>query len=167
MSIPRPFALLFVLVFAFAAGGCNTTKKKDYEKTVVRFMLESDGREMAGTARLPRSGTIIGIAPKAQFTEYDIARCSVVQNELGRSLVFELSEQAARDLFRLTASSQGRRIITVINGRPVGATRINAPFGQGYIVTYVEIDDAELDKLAEDITRTSKDLQKELEKKTG
>ncbi|MCU0792883.1 MAG: hypothetical protein MUE42_08550 [Opitutaceae bacterium] len=167
MSLPRLFTACLVLVFAFTAGACaSSKKKKDYETAVVRFMFESNGREVAGTARLPRSGTVISIAPKAQFTEYDIKRCGVVQNEFGPSLMFELTAEAAKDLFRTTATSQGRRIVTVINGRPVGAARINAPLGQGIIVTYVELDDADLEKLAKDITRTSEDLREELEKKT-
>ena len=122
---------------------------------------------MAGTARLPRSGTVIPLAPKAQFTEYDIERCTVMDNELGRSLVFELTSRAVKDLYRVTATNQGRRIVTVVNGLPIGAIRITSPISQGYIVTYVEVEDAELEKLAKEITQTSEDARKELEKKTG
>ncbi len=167
MTLPRLFSAFLLLGLALVATGCASSKKKDYPIAVVRFMMESGGRESGGTVRLPRSGTTMMVAPKAEFSEYDIVRCSVVENELGKSLAFQLTPQAGRDLYRLSAMNQGLRIITVLNGRAIGARRIDGPLAQGHIVTYVEIDERELDELAKNITSTSLDAQKELEKKTG
>lgn len=167
MSLSRLLAVSLTIVLAVFAGGCFSSKKKNHPVAVVRFMLEGTGRDAGGTVRLPKSGTVIQVAAKSQFSEYDIVNCTVVDNELGKSLAFELTSQAARDLYRMTATNQGKRIVTVLNGVPIGARRIEAPFNEGFILTYVEIDDQELTDLAKNITRTSEDAKKEIEKKRG
>ena len=167
MSLSRFLTLSLTLVLAVFAGACSSSKKKNHPVAVVRFMLEGTGKDAGGTVRLPRSGTVLQVAAKSQFSEYDIVNCSVVDNELGKSLVFELTPQAARDLYRLTATNQGKRIVTVLNGVPIGARRIEGPFNDGYILTYVEIEDQELTELAKNITLTSTDAKKEIEKKRG
>lgn len=158
------FSLLLACAFAFLVG-CASSKKKNYPETVARFLLEASASEAGATVQLPRSGTTIRVAPKTYFTEYDIVSCSAVFNEFGRSLVFKLTPEASRDLFRLTATSRGKRLVTVINGVAVGARRIEDPLSDGYIVTYVEIEDERLDEFAKNIVSTSTDGRKELEKR--
>ncbi len=158
------FALLLSFALAFFAG-CASSKKKNYPETVARFLLEASASEAGATVQLPRSGTTIRVAPKTYFTEYDIVSCTAVFNEFGRSLVFKLTPEASRDLFRLTATSRGKRLVTVINGVAVGARRIEDPLSDGYIVTYVEIEDERLDEFAKNIVSTSTDGRKELEKR--
>ena len=167
MSLSRLLVLSLSLVLAGFGGACSSSKKNDHPVAVVRFMLEGTGKDAGGLIRLPKSGTVVQVAAKSQFSEYDIVNCSVVDNELGKSLVFELTPQAGRDLYRLTATNQGKRLVTVLNGVPVGARRIEGPLSDGYILTYVEIDDQELPELAKNITRTSTDAKKEIEKKRG
>jgi hypothetical protein len=165
MFRPRVFfALWLACAFALLAG-CATSKKKDYPETVARFLLEAGPAEAGATVQLPRSGTTIRVAPKTFFTEYDIVSCTAVFNEFGRSLVFKLTPEASRDLFRLTATSRGKRLVTVVNGVAIGARRIEDPLSDGYIVTYVEIDDERLDEFAKNIVSTSTDGRKELEKR--
>jgi hypothetical protein len=79
--------------------------------------------------------------------------------------MFLLTPDASRDLFRQTLAAQGRRIVTTVNGQPIGAVRIDRPISQGVILTYVELPAEDLIKLASDITRTSEDARKELKKK--
>jgi hypothetical protein len=165
----RYLRLLLIPLLAFVvvgAVGCTSsrTKKKDYPVTVVRFLIESDQNSAGAIVRLPQSGVTIPVEAKSHFTEYDIESCEVVDNELGKSLVFRLTPQAGRDLFRLSVPNQGRRIITTVNGTPIGARRIDRPLSQGVIGTYVEVPEAELVELARNITRTSRDLRAELEK---
>lgn len=157
-----PFFTLIAGLVVFLSG-CATSKKK-YPETIARFMLEAGPNEAGATLQLPRSGTTISVAPKTYFTEFDIVNCTAVVNELGKSLVFKLSPAATRDLFKLTAVSRGKRIVTVINSVAVGARRIEDPLGDGYLVTYVEIEDDKLDEIAKNITSTSIDAKKELEK---
>lgn len=149
-----------------ATGGCaSRTKKKDYPVTVARFLLEADPREAGGVARLPTSGVSIAVESKSYFTEYDIEACDVVNNELGKGLAFKLTPQAGRDLYRFSVTNQGKRVVTMVNGRPIGARRIDGGWSQGYIVTYVEVPEDQLEAMAKNIARTSKDLREELDKK--
>ncbi len=166
----RYLRLLLIPLLAFVvvgASGCASTrtKKKNYPVSVVRFLLEADQNTAGAVVRLPQSGVVIPVEAKAHFTEYDVEGVEVVDNELGKSLVFRLTPQAGRDLFRLSVPNQGRRIITTVNGMPIGARRIERPISQGVIVTYVEVPEAELAELARNITRTSRDMREELEKK--
>ncbi|MEY4489958.1 MAG: hypothetical protein RIQ79_2466 [Verrucomicrobiota bacterium] len=166
MFTRRQLISLFCLLFAgLAAGGCaSSSKKKDYPISVVRFMIEATAQENGGLVRLPQSAVAISIAPKTFFTEYDIVRCDVVDNELGKSLVFQFTEDASRDLYRFTATNQGKRIVVVLNGTAIGAQRIVSPNMQGYLVMYVEIPETELITLAKNITLTSTDARKDAAK---
>lgn len=163
----RPLRLLSVTLLgllAFVFAGCNSTsKKKDYPVSVARFLLEADSPAGGVLVRLPRSGVAITVEPKSRFTEYDILSCEVVDNEFGKSLAFSFTDAAARDLFRTTVPAQGKRIVTTVNGVPLGARMIEAPLSQGYLVTYLEVSETELEALAKNISRTSKDARKDME----
>ncbi len=166
MRLPRLLSVALLGLFALAVAGCNSTsKKKDYPVSVVRFLLEADSPAGGVLVRLPRSGVAITVEPKSRFTEYDIVTCEVVDNEFGKSLAFSFTDAAARDLFRTTVPAQGKRIVTTVNGVPLGARMIEAPLSQGYLVTYLEVPEAELEPLAKNITKTSKDARKDMENK--
>jgi hypothetical protein len=158
---------LFLVSVVFFATGCGSSgsKKKDYETVAVRFLFEADQREAGALIRLPTSGTTVRVQPKSLFTEYDVTKVDVVNNEFGPALMFQFTSDASRDLFRQTLTAQGRRIVTTVNGQPVGAIRIDRPISQGVILTYVELPPEDLIKLASDITRTSEDARKEIQKK--
>lgn len=162
----RLFLVPFLGLALLTANGClSRSKKKDYPLTVARFVLEAGPRDASAVVRLPTSGVSIAVEPKSYFTEYDIEGCEVVNNELGKGLAFRLTAQAGRDLYRLSVPNQGKRIVTLINGRAIGARRIDGALSQGYIVTYVEVPEEELEEMAKNITKTSADLREELEKK--
>lgn len=157
--------ILCCVAAGLLASGCaSKTKKKNYDVAVVRFMLEATTREEGGVVKLPQSGVMIPVAPKSFFTEYDIIRCEAIDNELGKSLAFQFSSEATRDLYRFTATNQGKRLVAVLNGQAVGAQRIAGPNAQGFVVMYVEVPDTELIKLAKNITLTSEDARTEAEK---
>ena len=161
-SAPAIFCLLLA---ALTAAGCSSSsKKKDYTVSVVRFMVESSNREEGGGVRLPLSGVIIPVAPKTFFTEYDITRCDVIDNELGKSLAFQFTEAAARDLYRFSVTNQGRRLVLVLNGQAIGAQRINVPNTQGFVIIYVEVPEPDLVELAANVTKTSADARKSASK---
>lgn len=163
----RLFLGMFSLVLAgLALSGCasKSSKKRNYPIAVVRFMVEATTTENGGIVRLPQSGVVIPIAPKTYFTEYDIMRCEAIENELGKSLAFQFTDDASRDLYRFTAMNQGKRIVVVVNGIAIGAQRISAANSQGFVVAYVEVADSELPGLAKNITLTSEDARKEAAK---
>lgn len=163
---PMVASCLMVLCAVFAAG-CGTFGKKDKNQDVVvaRFLIESASGEAGAVVRLPQSGTAIGVVPKTFFTEYDVSNVEVLQGEFGPALMFKLTPEAGRDLFRHTVANQGRRIVVTLNGQAVGAVRVDRPLSQGFIVAYVEMPGADLEKVAKAIVRTSEDGRKEMERK--
>ncbi|MCX6938423.1 MAG: hypothetical protein NTU80_11110 [Verrucomicrobia bacterium] len=167
MRFLRLSGWLGLIALSLVAAGCGSgsSKKKNYPVTVARFMMEASDREVGSLIRLPISGSTISVLPKTYFTEYDITKCEVVDNELGKCLYFQFTEQAARDLYRLTATNQGRRLITTVNGAAVGAVRFDRPISQGFVITYVETPVGELEAMAKNINLTSADARKEAEKK--
>ncbi len=164
MNRPRFLLTFFLGLLALGASGCMSSKKNKDPKTVARFMIEAPARSTGVSVRLPKSGTTMLLSPNSFFTEYDIVKCEVIDNELGKSLLFQLTERAARDLFRMTATNQGRRLVTVVNGIAIGAQRIDAPISNGYIVTYVEVEGENLEIMAKYITSTSVEAREKAEK---
>jgi hypothetical protein len=165
----RPFAWVLVVAL-LPLLGCKTTSSsaKDDEdeeaEVVARFLFEASGNEAGVGARLPTSGTGIRVSPKAFFIEHDIEKAEAVENEFGRSIVFTFTPEATRELYRSTVTRQGLRIVTTINGMPLGAAIIRRPLSEGLLVTYLEVPDERLDDLAREITKTSEKRREELKK---
>jgi hypothetical protein len=152
------------LLLAVAVGsGCATTKPVDYTPTQARLFLESADAN-APTVKLPRSGVVIAVSSKAVITEGDIINAEVVQVELGRCLLLQVTPTAARDLYRLTGSNQGRRLVLTLNDVALGARQIDRPFDEGAVMIFVELSDADLATLAVDLKRTSAELQKAIKR---
>src|SRR4051812_20220418 len=123
MKTPLRFSLIFITVAAlFAAVGCNTsTKKKEYEKTVSRLFLEASDGDAFASVTLPVSGVQISINNKPVVTEFDFTGVELAQSDLGKFMVFSLTPEAARDVYRVTGNNQGKRLVLFINGKPMGA----------------------------------------------
>ena len=102
------------------------------------------------------------LAHQLERLQVDVIEADVARVELGDCLRFQLTGAGARDLYRLTASHQGRRLVVFINGAAVGARRIDGPFADGAIMIFVELDDAALPALVETVKKSSAKLQKEL-----
>jgi hypothetical protein len=144
-------------------SGCATTKPVDYMPTQARLFLES-GDASSPTVTLPRSGAVISVNSKAVIAEGDILNAEVVQVELGRCLLLQVTPSAARDLYRLTGSNQGRRLVLTLNDLALGARQIDRPFDDGAVMIFVEMSDGELTTLVTDLKRTSADLQKAMKR---
>lgn len=166
----HPLRIFFFVMLAALAGlsGCNTPtsnkKKKDFETAIARFFLEADEREAFASVTLPVSGVKIAINNKPIVTEFDFTGVQIAQAELGPFLVFNLTAEATRDVYRATTSNQGKRLVVFINGTPVGARMIDRPFNTGSIAIFVAIPDDILPKLVKNLDETSKDYQKQIEK---
>lgn len=157
-------SLLGLMVLAgIAWSGCATTKPVDYTPTQARLFLESTDAN-APTVKLPRSGVVIAVSSKAVITEGDIINAEVVQVELGRCLLLQVTPTAARDLYRLTGSNQGRRLVLTLNDVALGARQIDRPFDEGSIMIFVELSDVELATLVVDLKRTSAELQQAIKR---
>ena len=144
------------------AVGCGTTTRpsRDFVRTQARLFLESTDGD-APMVRLPRSGVAIAVSPKAVITEGDIVNAEVVQVDLGRCLMLEVTPAASRDLYRLTGSNQGRRLVLTLNDVALGVRQIDRAIEGGALLLFVEITDAELATLVVNLKRTSEELQKE------
>ena len=156
-------ALGIVALALLLAGGCGTTTTapQDFVRTQARLFLESTNGD-APMVRLPHSGVAIAVSPKAVITEGDIVNAEVVQVDLGRCLMLEVTPAAARDLYRLTGSNQGRRLVLTLNDVALGVRQIDRAVEGGALLIFVEMTDAELATLVVNLKRTSEELQKEL-----
>lgn len=144
--------------------GCSTSAPRDFTPTQARLFLESTDAS-APTVRLPKSGVMINVSSKAMITEGDIVNAEVVQVELGKCLLLQVTPAAARDLYRFTVVNQGRRLVLTLNGVALGARQIDGPFGEGTVIIFVEVTDEELSALVRNLKRTSVELQKEMARK--
>jgi len=151
----------FLAVAALLLAGCETTapeKPKDYDPLVARFYLEAKPNEAGVAVTLPQSGVAIAVAPKPVVVEYDIANAEVAQVDLGRCLLVQLNSAAARDLYRLSVSGIGRRLVLALNDQFVGARRIDQAIADGAVLIFLETPEAELPAQVERLKRTSADL---------
>lgn len=154
-----------VLVGIIALTGCQTSKPPtDYKPTWARLFLESGSGD--GTpVTLPQSGVHLALNSKPVITEGDIVDADMVQVDLGKCLLLQLSPTATRDFYRMSVTHQGRRLALVVNDVALGARRIDGPITNGAIFVFVEIPDADLPALVNNLKKSSVALQREIARK--
>lgn len=133
-----------------------------YNPLVARFFVESRASEYGRAVVLPQSGVFISIDPKPVIMEFDITDAEVARVELGQCLLVRLTTAAARDLYRLTGSAQGRRLVLSLNDQIVGARKIDRPLDDGTILIFVERPDNELPAMVDRLKKTSGDIRRKL-----
>lgn len=159
----RFLGLLFLVT---GLAGCRTADSTpDLVPTVPRFFLES-GDPRALTVRLPQSGVQVAINPKPVFTENDLVGVDLARVELGKCLLFQLTSAAGRDLYRMSGSNQGRRLVLLLNGEPVGARRLDGPLTGGMVFIFVELPDDRLDGLVTELKTSLIHLQRAAARKS-
>jgi hypothetical protein len=146
------------LCVLFVLTACQTAKKPDYQPLVARFYLEVRPGEVGIPAQLPVSGVRLMVNAKPVFVEYDLVNAEVAHVDLGSCLLLQLSPAAARDLYRLSVTSLGRRLVLFLNDVPLGARRIEQALPDGVILVFVETPDTELGPLVARLKRTSEDI---------
>ncbi len=152
-------ATTILLGFLLTLAGCQSPTSVDHTLTVARFFLEEAAARTV-SATLPQSGVRVMIGPKPVLTEGDIVNVELMQVELGKCLMFQLTPAAARDLYRISGSNQGRRLVLFVNDVAVGARRMEGPLAEGRVFVFVEMADAALPDLVENIKKTSVALQR-------
>lgn len=128
---------------------------------MARFFVEARAEEAAQAVTLPQSGVTIAVSPRPIVAEFDITSVAVARVDLGLCLWFQLTPAAARDLYRLTGQAQGRRLVLLVDGRPLGARRLQGPLADGVVAMFVELPDEQLPTLAAALTNASAALQRE------
>ena len=144
---------------------CRTAHPTAYQPLVARFYLEARPGDAGVPVQLPVSGVGITVGAKPVIVEYDFVNAAVAHVDLGSCLLLQLTPAAARDLYRLSASSLGRRLVLFLNDEPKGARRIEQAMPDGTILVFVEAPDAELPALVDRLKRTSADLVAAAKKK--
>jgi hypothetical protein len=161
----KTLATILFLIGAGLLGGCASTEKpKDYVRTEARFFLEN-GNNQGTAVRLPQSGVVLMLNTKPVITEGDIVNVDLVQVDLGKGLLFHLTPAGVRDFYRMSVTHQGRRLALQIDGVVVGARRIDGPITNGMIYMFVELPDAALPGLVENLKKTSAAEQREIKRK--
>ena len=154
IRLPPLVPLLAVLV----AAGCQSAKPPEHVPLVARCFLEVRPGEAGVPVQLPVSGVRITVGAKPVILEYDIVTAEVARVDLGPCLLLQLTSAAARDLYRLSVASLGRRLVLTLNDTPVGAHRIDQTIPDGTLLVFVERPDAELPLLVARLKRTSADI---------
>jgi hypothetical protein len=156
----RPRLLLASLCLLFSAG-CQTKEDSPLDQPLIaRFFMEVRPGTPGLAVQLPVSKVILNVNPKPVFVEYDIVNVEFAKVDLGWCLFFQFSSAAARDLYRLTASNLGGRLILTLNDTPIGARRIDQAIADGGLLVFVEVPNEELPPIAERLKRTSAEIAK-------
>lgn len=160
----RVGGMLCVLVLGSTA--CQSTRPATSDGAVwARFHLESASDTPGLLLALPQSGSRIAVNAKPVFTEGDVVNVELVQVDLGKCLMFQLTSSASRDFYRLSGTHQGRRLVLVVNDVAVGARRIDGAMADGVVYIFVETPDDELPQLAARLKKSSIAYQREIARK--
>lgn len=153
------------IIALWSASGCQSSSApKDHTTMSARFFLEAANND--GTPlTLPQSGVRLSVNSKPVITEGDIVNVELVQVDLGKCLLVQLTPSATRDFYRLSVAHQGRRLALVVNGKALGARRIDGVITNGVIYVFVELPDGELPKLVDNLKKSSVAMQRELARK--
>ena len=149
---------LYFFIIGLTLAGFASAPRVDYTPKLACFFLEALGGAVGLT--LPQRGLQLAVSSKSVLTEYYFPDVSIAQVELGRCLMFRLPAAAARDLYRLTVPNQGRRLVLVVDGVPLGARRIDRPFDDGAVLVFAGVANSELPGIAENLLKTSAELQR-------
>ncbi|MES1194699.1 MAG: hypothetical protein ABUL65_02315 [Opitutus sp.] len=152
-------ALLCLLGLTLAGCQSGGSGQTTVEPLVARFFLEVPPGATGAAVELPVSKVRLGVNPKPVFGEYDIAGLEVVKVDLGWCLRFAFTPAAARDLYRMSVTAQGRRLVLFFNSTAVGVRQLDPSVGQQGLMIFVEVPNEELIPLADRIRRTSAGLQ--------
>ena len=165
LLLPRLAAALCaggILLAAFATSGCQTAEPSPLDQPLIaRFFLEAVPGTQAVAVQLPVSKTLININPKPVLVEYDIANVEFAKVALGWCLYFQFTPAAARDLYRLTSTHPGARLVLTFNDTPVGVRPLDQVIADGNLLTFVELPADQLPPIAERLKRTAAKISKQ------
>lgn len=165
MSARRQCLGLLCGLAALLLAGCGSAAKpRDYVPMAVRFHLETAGGEGVPFT-LPQSGVVLALNQKPVLTEGDVANVELVQVDLGRCVMFQLTPSAARDFYRLSVTHQGRRLALVLDGAAAGARRIDGAIADGVVFMFLERSDDSLPALVENLKKNAAAVQREIARK--
>jgi len=159
-------ALFGALLVLFLTGACRDKTSLD-GVTVPRLMIESRGvggysGPPSDLLNLPVSGTAVSVEREPLISEFEITNVELVKVDLGMALLLQVSGEGSRKLYRASVSRMGGRIVLTVNGKPIGARRIDSAISDGNFFTFVELPDDELEALVVDLKESIIKLQTKL-----
>ena len=164
-GIQKPLILaLGLLALAFFQNGCESSKGMNpSEMSRARFVLETNASDgYAAAVRMPISQVQIALESEAILSEFDYQSIAAVDLELGKCLLFTLNPAASRELYRISVTNQGKRVVLLVNGEPVGVRRFDGPIQDGRLHVFLELEDSKVEELAIKLNETNRDIQKKL-----
>ena len=157
----KAFPLVALLLGLLFLSGCQTKPPSQLDQPMVaRFFMEVRSGTPGTTVQLPVSQVTINVNPKPVLVEYDLANVEFAKVDLGWCLYFQFTPAAARDLYRLSASNLGGRLVLTLNDTAVGARRLDQPIADGNLLIFAEVPSEELPAIAERLKRTAKIIAK-------
>ena len=157
-------ALAGIVGCGLGCGCQSAAAPRDYTPLAARFFLEAANND--GTPlTLPQSGVRLSVNSKPVITEGDIVNVELVQVDLGKCLLIQLTPSATRDFYRISVAHQGRRLAMVVNGKALGARRLDGVITNGVLYVFVEVPESELPALVENLKKSSVAMQRELARK--
>jgi hypothetical protein len=155
-----------IVVWTLCQGGCQSAAApKDYTTMLPRFFLESTSGGDGTPVMLPQSGVKLTVNSRPVITEGDIVNVELVQVDLGKCLLVQLTPSATRDFYRISVAHQGRRLVLFVNGNPLGARRLDGVITNGVIYVFVEIPELEMPAFVDNLKKSSVAMQRELARK--
>jgi hypothetical protein len=144
--------------------GCQSAAPRDFTPLSARFFLEAANAD-GMPVMLPQSGVRLSVNSKPVITEGDIVNVELVQVDLGKCLLVQLTPSATRDFYRMSVTHQGRRLVIMVDGKALGARRLDGPITNGVIYVFVEVPEVELPRLVDNLKKSSVAMQRELARK--
>ncbi|MDR0417969.1 MAG: hypothetical protein LBH08_00845 [Puniceicoccales bacterium] len=154
---------IFFFVTLIFFTSCQTTK--DLPKFDFQFFIEQkskgDDFVWSSTATMPVSHLSIHICSQPILLAGDIESVRITQSNFGKCLIFQLTQRAAIEFYKLSVEGLNRKIVFVFNGKAIGLSMpIRDAKPDGTFVIFPEMEDHELDQLVKDIDDTIVKLRK-------
>ena len=94
------------------------------------------------------SGLHYTVYNKPLIQPWNVLNVELVRVGNGKlALRFYLDDEGQRELYRTSVTNMGRMIVTVVDGRPIGARQIDGPMQGGILYTFSELTEEELMEL--------------------
>ncbi|MBC2594255.1 hypothetical protein H5P28_08265 [Ruficoccus amylovorans] len=98
------------------------------------------GMEMS----LDKSGLRYTVFAQPIIQPWNVLNAELVKVDSGKlAFRFYFDDEGQRELYRTSVTNMGRMIVTVIDGKPIGARQIDGPMQGGLFYTFTELTDEE------------------------
>lgn len=146
------------MLVTLLTSACN----KEKPTHTMRFYVEADntGSNWSQTVTMPKSKIDFIVHRFPVMVESNVIDVQLMKVDSGLCLLFVFDDQGTRELYRQSVSNNGRRVVTIINGEPIGARQFDGPIVDGALFTFTELPDEALHELVESLQKNIQIIQK-------